>query len=122
MAETRKHIAFAGKILMVGFGAVGQGTLPLILRHIDMPKEKIKVITAEESGREIAAQYGVAFAVEPLTPANYLAILDRELARGDFLFNASFDVSSLALIEYCCERGILYLDACIEPWAGGHSD
>ena len=61
MAEYRKHVAFKGKILMVGFGAVGQGTLPLILRHIDMPKENIKIITAEDLGREIAQEYGIAF-------------------------------------------------------------
>ena len=122
MAEHTKHFTFAGKILMVGFGAVGQGTLPLLRRHIDMPKEKIKIITAEEWGRDIAQEYGISFTVEPLTPRNYLSILDRELKAGDFLFNASFDVSSLALIEYCSEKGILYLDACIEPWAGGHSD
>jgi homospermidine synthase len=122
MAEHRKHVAFGGKILIVGFGAVGQGTLPLMLRHIDMPRENIKIITAEDWGREIAEAYGVAFAVEPLTRENYIAILDRELKAGDFLFNASFDVSSLALIEYCSERDIKYLDACIEPWAGGHSD
>jgi homospermidine synthase len=122
MAEHVKHVAFGGKILIVGFGAVGQGTLPLMLRHIDMPRENIKIITAEEWGRRIAQEYGVAFAVEPLTRDNYLSILDRELKAGDFLFNASFDVSSLALIEYCSERGIMYLDACIEPWAGGHSD
>src|SRR5690348_7019013 len=122
MTNYKKHFAFEGRILIVGFGAVGQGTLPLILRHIDMPKEKVSVITAEEWGREIAEEYGVAFRVEPLTADNYVQILDRELAAGDFLFNASFDVSSLALIEYCSERGIMYLDACIEPWAGGHRD
>src|SRR5690606_35043095 len=67
-------------------------------------------------------QCGVTFGVEPLVPENYRSILDRELSPGDFLFNASFDVSSLALIEYCAQRGIMYLDACIEPWAGGHTD
>ena len=122
MAEYKKHVTFKGKILMVGFGAVGQGTLPLILRHIDMPKKNIKIITAEEWGREIAEEYGIAFTVEPLVRENYLAILNRELKAGDYLFNASFDVSSLALIEHCSEHGILYLDACIEPWAGGHRD
>lgn len=122
MAEYKKHVAFKGKLLMIGFGAVGQGTLPLILRHIDMPAQSIKIITADDWGREIAQGYGVPFAVEPLVRDNYLAILDRELRPGDFLFNASFDVSSLALIEYCSERGIMYLDACIEPWAGGHRD
>src|SRR5689334_11529568 len=122
MVDYKKHVAFEGKILMVGFGAVGQGTLPLLLRHIDMPKQNISVITAEDWGREIAQEYGVAFRVEPLTPENYRQILDRELRSGDFLLNASFDVSSLALIDYCSERGIMYLDACIEPWAGGHRD
>ena len=118
MADFKKHYVFKGKILIVGFGAVGQGTLPLILRHIDMPKDNVSVITAEEWGREIAEEYGVAFRVEPLTQENYVRILDRELKAGDFLFNASFDVSSLALIEYCRARDIMYLDACIEPWAG----
>jgi homospermidine synthase len=122
MADYRKHVVFKGRILMVGFGAVGQGTLPLILRHIDMPKENIKIITAEDWGREIAQEYGVTFDVEPLVRENYLSVLNRELKAGDFLFNASFDVSSLALIEYCAQRGIMYLDACIEPWAGGHRD
>src|SRR5215475_12093324 len=122
MTDYKKHVSFEGKILLVGFGAVGQGTLPLILRHIDMPRENVSIITAEEWGREIAHEYGVAFRVEPLTRDNYQQILDRELKRGDFLFNASFDVSSLALIQYCSARGIMYLDACIEPWAGGHRD
>ncbi|MEO8629167.1 MAG: saccharopine dehydrogenase C-terminal domain-containing protein [Betaproteobacteria bacterium] len=122
MADFKKHVAFKGKILIIGFGAVGQGTLPLLLRHIDMPKENIAIVTAQDWGREIAEEYGVAFRVEPLTPDNYRQILDRELRAGDFLFNASYDVSSLALIEYCCQREILYLDACIEPWAGGHRD
>ncbi len=107
---------------MIGFGAVGQGSLPLILRHIDIQPRQITIVTANEFGREIAAEYGVKFRVEPLTPANYLAILDRELATGDFLVNASLDVSSTAVIEWCQQRGVLYIDACIEPWAGGHTD
>ena len=32
-----KHVAFAGHLVIVGFGSIGQGVLPLILRHIDMP-------------------------------------------------------------------------------------
>ena len=32
-----KHVAFGGRLVMVGCGSIGQGVLPLILRHIDMP-------------------------------------------------------------------------------------
>ena len=107
---------------MVGFGAVGQGSLPLLLRHIELRPEQISIVTANEAGRNIAEQCGVKFRVEPLTRDNYAALLGCELSRGDFLINASFDVSSIALIEWCQEHGVLYIDACIEPWPGGHTD
>jgi len=118
----KKYIGFPGRILIVGFGAVGQGSLPLILRHIDMRPEQITIVTADESGRGVASEYGIKFRVEPLTPANYTAILRRELRRGDFLVNAAFDVSSMAVIEWCQQNGVRYIDACLEPWRGGHCD
>ena len=57
-------LAFAGRLVMLGFGSIGQGVLPLILRHIDMPQERITIVTAEERGQEVAAEYGIAFVVE----------------------------------------------------------
>ena len=109
-------------MLMVGFGAVGQGSLPLILRHIDMRPEQITIVTSWKFGRQIAVEYGVKFLVEPLTPENYVRNLGRYLGRGDFLVNASFDVSSIDLIEWCQQHGAFYIDACIEPWPGAHTD
>ena len=118
----KKHAAFSGRILIVGFGAVGQGSLPLILRHIDISPRRITIVTANEFGKDIAAEYGVEFRVEPLTRDNYAAILARELGHGDFLVNVSIDVSSVALIDWCQQHDVFYIDACIEPWPGGHTD
>src|SRR5207249_55876 len=42
--------------------------------------------------------------------------------RGDFLINVSLEVSSVALIKLCWEKGAMYLDTCIEPWPGGYTD
>jgi homospermidine synthase len=118
----KKHVSFAGRVVMVGFGSIGQGVLPLILRHIDMPRERIVIVTAEERGREVAAEFGVRFVKEKLTRDNYRAVLQPLLTKGDFLLNLSVDVSSVALIELAHETGALYLDTCIEPWAGGYTD
>jgi homospermidine synthase len=117
-----KHVKFNGRLVMVGFGSIGQGVLPLILRHIDMPREKITIVTAEAAGRAIAAEYGIDFRIEPLTRENYRAVLEPMLGAGDFLLNLSVDVSSVALIELAHEKGAFYLDTCIEPWAGGYTD
>ena len=107
---------------MVGFGCVGQGVLPLLLRHVRMDPKRIAIINASDSGRDIAALYGIDFAQQPLTPGNYREILATKLGPGDFLLNLSIDVGSVDLIAWCQEHGALYLDACIEPWAGGYYD
>jgi homospermidine synthase len=120
--EDHKHVKFQGRLVFVGFGSVGQGTLPLLLRHIDMPTDRIRIVTGDERGKREAEHYGISFVVKPLTPENYKAVLDPLIGKGDFLLNLSVDVSSVALIEYCYAKGALYLDTCIEPWLGGYTD
>ncbi len=122
MSAAYKHVKFEGRLVMVGFGAIGQGVLPLLLRHIDIPRDRITIITAEERGHQEAAELGVKFVLDPLTRENMKGVLDQYLTAGDFLLNLSIDVGSVDLIRYCGPRGILYLDTCIEPWAGGYTD
>jgi homospermidine synthase len=117
-----KHAAFSGRLVMLGFGSIGQGVLPLILRHIDMPRDRIRIITGDARGAQIAAEYGVSLDVRPLNRGNYREVLSETLGRGDFLLNLSVDVSSVALVQACREIGALYLDTCVEPWAGGYTD
>src|ERR1700678_4400341 len=122
MSKHEVHVSFAGKIVFVGFGSIGQGVLPLILRHIGTSADRITIVTAENSGRTEAEQFGVKFVKTALTRENYRRVLEPLLGAGDFLLNLSVDVSSIALIELARERGALYLDTCIEPWAGVYLD
>jgi homospermidine synthase len=122
MTDPVRHVKFPGRLIIVGFGSIGQGVLPLLLRHIEMAPRQITIITAEDAGAAEAKEYGVRFVEEPLTRENYRTILDPLLAAGDFLLNVSVEVSSCALIELCREKGVLYLDTCIEPWPGGYTD
>lgn len=122
MPVQTKHANFQGRLVMVGFGSIGQAILPLLLRHLDIHPEQITIISANGDGAEIARAFRVALKVLPLTRENYRAVLDLYLGEGDFLLNLSVDVSSRALIELCRRRGTLYLDTCIEPWGGGYVD
>jgi homospermidine synthase len=122
MANREVQVTFPGRIVFVGFGSIGQGVLPLILRHIGISPDRISIVTAAESGHAEAAKFGVKFTNSPLTRANHRRVLEPLLGKGDFLLNLSVDVSSVALIELAREKGALYLDTCIEPWAGGYFD
>src|ERR1700736_5053410 len=121
-SNDKVHIEFPGRILFVGFGSIGQGVLPLILRHIGIAPERISIVTAEDRGIEEAQKYGVKFIKERLTRENYRRVLNPLLGRGDFLVNVSVEVSSIALVKLCWEKGAMYLDTCIEPWPGGYTD
>jgi len=122
MTKHEVHVNFEGRIVIVGFGSIGQGILPLILRHIGTSADRITIVSAEDAGRSEAGQFGVEFIKIALNRDNYRRTLEPKLRAGDFLLNLSVDVSSVALIELCRELGALYLDTCIEPWAGGYVD
>jgi homospermidine synthase len=122
MPDFPVHVQFPGRLVFVGFGSIGQGVLPLVLRHIGVKPERITIVTADEAGKREAAEYGVKFVVNPLTRDNYRQVLEPLIGKGDFLLNLSVDVSSIALIKFAHEKGALYLDTCIEPWPGGYTD
>ena len=117
-----QHVAFGGRLVMLGFGSIGQGVLPLILRHIAIPAERITIVTAEPRGREVAAEYGIRFIERAATRENFVELLSPMLGQGDFLLNLSVDVSSVELMKLCQKLDVLYLDTVVEPWAGGYTD
>ena len=96
----KKHVKFSGSVVIVGFGSVAQGALPLLLRHIDMPRERISIITGDDRGHAEAAHYGISYSIKPLTRENYRALLEPLLGKGDFLINLSVDVASVALAQW----------------------
>ncbi len=115
-----ENINYSGKFVILGFGSIASGLLPLLFKHFHSPH--IKVITADSRNATIAQHYKVPHIVNPLTRDNYKSVLEENLSAGDFLINLSVDVSSVALIEWCHEHNVLYIDTCIEPWVGFYTD
>ena len=111
-------------MVMIGFGSIGQGVLPLIFRHIDIKPEQITIISAEDRGGAEGAEE-LRRHLHQEAPDPRQLPLDpgaAALGKGDFLVNLSVEVASTALVELCQEKGALYIDTCIEPWPGGYTD
>jgi homospermidine synthase len=108
------------KILFVGFGSVGQAVAPLLMAHWNLLPGQLRAVAADTEGAAAAVTLGIAYSVKPLVPENLDEVLSAELDQGDLLINVSVDVSSVALINWCQAHGVLYLDTCVEPWAGGY--
>lgn len=122
MAPPTDKTRFDGRIVMLGFGSIGQAVLPLLRRHIDMAADRIEILKPSTRGLEVADRFGVRHSALRVERNNYREVLEARLRPGDFLLNLSVDVSSKALIELCQQRGWLYLDTSTEPWPGSYTD
>jgi len=125
MTHWPRHGRIAGPIVMIGFGSIGKGTLPLIERHFEFDHERFVVIDPDDSDRKLLDDRGVGFVHLGLTRDNYRDALRKYLTAGEaqgFCVNLSVDTSSLDLMRFCREIGALYIDTVVEPWPGFYFD
>jgi homospermidine synthase len=119
------HGRISGPIVMIGFGSIGKGTLPLIERHFEYDKGRFVVIDPVDKDRKLLDERGIRFIHQGLTRQNYRELLTPLLTAGDgqgFCVNVSVDTCSLDVMELCRELGVLYVDTVVEPWPGFYYD
>ena len=108
-----------GPIVMIGFGSIGKGTLPLIQRHFDYDATKLTVIEPNAEAGLFLRQHQINHLQTAITRENYREVLGGLLEPGKgFVVNVSVDISSLDMIRFCREIGVPYIDTVVEPWAG----
>ena len=119
------HGKITGPIVMIGFGSIGKGTLPLIERHFEYDKNRFVVISPDATDKKLLDEKGIRFLQVALTPENYTDILTPVLTDGEgqgLCVNVSVDTSSVDLMRLCRELNTLYIDTVIEPWKGFYWD
>ncbi|WP_299836966.1 saccharopine dehydrogenase NADP-binding domain-containing protein [uncultured Jannaschia sp.] len=117
------HARIDGAIVMIGFGSIGRGTLPLIERHFEYDPAQLTVIDPSDRASAHLDDRGIAHRQVALTPDNYREVLGELLTPGcGFCVNLSVDTSSLDLMRFCREQRVPYIDTVVEPWAGFYFD
>lgn len=125
MANWPVYATITGPIVMIGFGSIGRGTLPLIERHFNFDKSRLVVIDPSDADRKLLDERGIRFIQQAVTRENYRELLSPLLTAGGgqgFCVNLSVDTSSLDLMKLCRELGALYIDTVVEPWLGFYFD
>ncbi|UOM33968.1 homospermidine synthase [Acuticoccus sp. I52.16.1] len=125
MSDWPIHGTITGPIVMIGFGSIGRGTLPLIERHFEYDKSRLVVIDPSDADKRLLDERGIEFIQLAITPENYREVLTPLLTKGEgqgFCVNLSVDTSSLDLLKLTRELGVLYIDTVVEPWPGFYFD
>src|SRR6185436_15158244 len=82
MTEWPVHGKIDGPIVMIGFGSIGKGTLPLIERHFKFDKKRFTVIDPKDKDKKLLDKHGVRFVHEAVTKENYRDLLTPLLTAG----------------------------------------
>ncbi len=115
------HARFDGPIVMIGFGSIGKGTLPLLERHIEFDPAKFVVIDPVDTDRALLDERKLRFLKVALTKDNYREVLKPLLTTGPgrgMIVNVSVDTSSVDLMDFCKDVDAFYIDTVAEPWPG----
>ena len=109
---------FKGKVLVIGLGSVSRCTLPLLLKHLEMPANRITVIDyaeVEAAAREVRAS-GARFERARITRAGLGAQLARYVGRGDLLVDLAWNIGCDEIVQWCHDHGVLYVNTSVEMW------
>ena len=73
--STKNYGEITGPIVMIGFGSIGRGCLPLIERHFKYDKNRIDVIDPSDRDAALLEKHGVRFLHTAITSENYRTVL-----------------------------------------------
>ena len=93
-----------GPVVMIGFGSIGRGTLPLIERHFKFDKSRMTVVDPRDTDRKLLDERGITFMQDSVTRKNYKKLLTPLLTNGGgqgFCVNLSVDTGSVDLMRLC---------------------
>jgi homospermidine synthase len=110
--------AFDNRILFLGFGAVARCTLPILMNHLKVDPRRVTLMDFEPNDAAIRpwVERGVTFVKDKVAPDNLGSLLSRHLSTGDLLIDLAWNIDCCEIVQWCHDRGVLYVNTSVELW------
>jgi homospermidine synthase len=106
------------KILFLGYGAVAQCTLPILMKLMRAAPRNVTVMDFEDRRAELKPwiSKGVRWVRDRVTKQNLGSLLGKYLKEGDVLIDLAWNIDACELLQWCHDRGVLYVNTSTEVW------
>jgi homospermidine synthase len=115
------------RIVMIGHGGIGSCMIPLFKRHLRFRPNHIIVFDMDVSTLPFTSKRtqtqtidGVTYIHQKVTKENYRHLLSSYLRSGDLLLDLAWYIDTLALLEWCHQHNVMYINASVEVWDVDH--
>ena len=111
-------IKFDGKVLVIGCGGVSQCFLPMLIKHIDMPLNKITVIDPIDKTKPIknVLAQGVVFKQARITRDGLAKELSSYVGSGDIVIDLAWNIECIDILQWCHDNNVRYINTSTEEW------
>ncbi len=111
-------VPFRNKILCVGYGSVAQCTLPILFKYIKVPPKNVTVMDFANQAKLLKpwTAKGVRYVRKRVTPENMGSLLGQHLQAGDLLIDLAWNIDCCEILQWCHDRGVLYINTSVELW------
>ena len=113
-----KKIKFENNILVIGYGAVSQCTVPVVLDHIEIPREKITIMDFEDKSKKLKhlTDTGIKFVQEKIIPENLDALLGKYVGDNGLIVDLAWNIGAIDMLKWCHDHNTLYVNTSVELW------
>jgi homospermidine synthase len=111
-------LEFKNNVLIIGYGSVSKCTLPILLRHVNIPLENITIIDFKNKAQDLKAwtTRGLRFFRRKVTPKNLDRILSEYLPNGGLVIDLAWNIDCCDILQWCHDHDVLYVNTSVEIW------
>ena len=111
-------VEFGKRILFVGYGAVAQCTLPILMKHMKVSPKNVTVMDFEDRREALAPwiRKGVKFVQKKITRSNMTSVLSKQVGAGDVIVDLAWNIDACEILQWCHDHGVLYVNTSVEVW------
>jgi homospermidine synthase len=111
-------VEFGKRILFVGYGAVAQCTLPILMKHMKVSPKNVTVMDFEDRRKALApwTKKGVQFVQKKITRSNMASVLKKHVGPGDVVIDLAWNIDACEILQWCHDHGVLYVNTSVEVW------
>ncbi len=109
---------FDRKILIIGYGAVSQCTLPILLEKIEVDPKNVTVMDFEDKAAALKkfTDKGIKFVRNRITPENLGPELAKYTDKGGLIIDLAWNIGANDIIGWCHDHNVLYVNTSVEIW------
>lgn len=109
---------FGGKILIIGCGSVSQCAIPLVLKLIGLPPEKVTIMDFVDNRPRVkdSLDRGVKYVNDKVTMQNFTHLLAKYVGPGDMIIDLAWNIDCMGIVQWCRLNKVLYVNTSVEEW------